>query len=84
MAPPLDIRSVELSYKSLHGDLIYQLAKAGHHPRVTVVLGGARSVLSYRILLSCARCQQTWQHWPLSILWGLSPSRACPVGTIDS
>ena len=77
MAPPSDIRSVELSYKSLHGDLIYQLAKAGHHPIVTVVLGGERSVLSYRIRLSCTRCQQTWQHWPLSILWGLSPSRTC-------
>jgi hypothetical protein len=79
MDPPSDIRSVELSYKSRHGDLIYELAKAGHHPKVTVVLLGERSVLSYRIRLSCTRCQQTWRRWPLSIWWGLSPSRACPA-----
>ena len=84
MDPPTDIRSVELSYKALHGDLIYELAKVGHHPKVTVELLGERSVLSYRIRLSCTRCQRTWRHWPLSIWWGLSPSRACPVAAIPS
>ena len=75
------IRSAELDYKARRGDLIDRLAKAGHYPKVTVVLLGERVSTNYRVHLSCTRCEQTGRPWPLSIWWGLNPKRPCPAGT---
>ena len=73
-----DVRSVELNYKARRGELIDRLTKAGHHPKVTVVLLGQRAAVNYRVRLSCTRCQQTLRNWPLRIWLGLGPTRPCP------
>ena len=73
------IRSAELDYQARKGDLIDRLVKAGHHPKVTVVLLGEVAV-NYRVLLSCTRCEETKRRWPRSIWSGLSPNRPCPAG----
>ena len=79
MDPQSRIRSVELDYKARRGELIHQLGRAGHHPKITVVLLGEEMAFNYRIRLSCTRCEQTRRRWPLNILWGLRASRPCPA-----
>jgi hypothetical protein len=73
----MDVRSVELDYKARRGELIDRLTRAGHHPKVTVVLLGQRAAVNYRVHLSCTRCQETLRSWPVRIWLGLSPIRPC-------